>query len=284
MFSVSRWRWYDGRMLARRTQVLLFFVLMAMVVGSSMLAGAALFAGRLANSWPQYCQPSPPKPLNLFEKAERRFGQKIYSQWGEETLIRHFFDDRRDGFFLDVGAADCCQLSTTYYLESRLGWRGIAVDANASYRKGYEQNRRGSKFFSFFVSDTSDSLADFYFMPNMPGISSGQRSHLDKFDTVRGHENEIRNLKIPTITLNKILEREGVKKIDFLSLDIEGFELAALNGFDIQKYRPDLVCIEVQKELAVKLQDYFARNQYRRIDDYLPFDHFNWYFAPAQKI
>lgn len=35
------------------------------------------------------------------------------------------------------------------------------------------------------------------------------------------------------------------------------------------------MCVEVQKELAAKLQDYFARNNYRRIDAYLPFDHFN---------
>jgi len=259
-------------------------MLMVIVVCASILTGAALFAVRPAHWWPQYCQPSPPRTLNLFENAERRFGRKIYSQWGEETLIRHFFDDRRDGFFLDVGSADCCTLSTTYYLESRLGWRGIAIDANASYRKGYAQNRTGSKFFSFFVSDTSDTLADFYLMPTHPGISSGRRDHLDKFDFVRGRENEVQDLKIPTITLNKLLEREGVKKIDFLSLDIEGFELAALNGFDIQKYRPDLVCVEIQKELGARLQEYFARNNYRLVEAYIPFDQFNWYFAPAPKL
>ena len=43
------------------------------------------------------------------------------------------------------------------------------------------------------------------------------------------------------------------------------------------------MCVEVQEELAAKLQDYFARNNYRRIDAYLPFDHFNWYFAPFKK-
>ena len=28
-----------------------------------------------------------------------------YSQHGEELIIRHFFRDRREGFFLDVGCA-----------------------------------------------------------------------------------------------------------------------------------------------------------------------------------
>lgn len=265
---------------SRCTRLILSCLVLVTLAGASMLAGAALFAPRLAES---LCRDLRVRPKNLLEEAQQRFGWKIYSQWDEETLIRHFFGDRRSGFFLDVGAADCCHVSTTYYLDSRLGWRGIAVDANASYRDGYQRNRPSTKFFSFLVSDTSDALADFYFLPGSPAIASGHRSHLDKFADVRGHEREVQDLKVPTITLNRLLEREGVQKIDFLSLDIEGFELAALDGFDIQKYRPDLVCVEIQTELAAKLLDYFARNNYRRIDDYLPFDMHNWYFAPVKK-
>lgn len=38
-------------------------------------------------------------PADILEK-----GQKLYSQHDEELIIRHFFDDRRDGFFVDVGS------------------------------------------------------------------------------------------------------------------------------------------------------------------------------------
>ena len=58
-------------------------------------------------------------------------GQKLYSQHNEELVIRHFFEDRKDGFFVDVGAFVPIQTSTTYYLEKHLGWSGIAVDALA---------------------------------------------------------------------------------------------------------------------------------------------------------
>ena len=67
-------------------------------------------------------------------------------------------------------------------------------------------------------------------------------------------------------------------------MDIEGAELAALNGFDIEKYKPRLVCVEIQKELADKLLDYFTRHGYRRIEEYRPFDQFNWYFTPEATI
>ena len=48
-------------------------------------------------------------------------GQKLYSQHNEELVIRHFFEDRKDGFFVDVGAFVPIQTSTTYYLEKHLG-------------------------------------------------------------------------------------------------------------------------------------------------------------------
>jgi hypothetical protein len=56
-------------------------------------------------------------------------GQVHYTENAEELIIRDFFQDRRDGFFVDIGANHYKIASTTYYLERHLGWRGIAVDA-----------------------------------------------------------------------------------------------------------------------------------------------------------
>jgi FkbM family methyltransferase len=268
--------------MARRILGVVAFTLgILVVVTVSMLAGVALFGMRTEAMPEKPCIESKPRPLNLLEVAQKRFGLKIYSQWNEETIIRHFFNDQRDGFFVDIGAASCCSDSTTYYLESRLGWTGIAVDSNVSYRAEYEKRRRGSKFFSFFVSDTSDKQADFFLVPHAPGISSGDRSHLSKFDFMKEKPLDVEEKKITTITLNRLLERERVQKIDFLSLDIEGAELVALHGFDIDKYKPRLVCVEIQQELGDKILEYFTRHGYQRIEPYRPFDQYNWYFMPV---
>src|SRR5512140_2589670 len=63
------------------------------------------------------------------DELHRSYGEPLYSQDDEETLIRAFVHDRRGGFFLDVGASDPIRSSTTYYLEKHLGWKGIAIDA-----------------------------------------------------------------------------------------------------------------------------------------------------------
>ena len=75
---------------------------------------------------------------------------------------------------------------------------------------------------------------------------------------------------------------EGVTKVDLLSMDIEQGEPAALAGFDIQRFRPELVCIEALPEVSDAILEYFTRHGYRRIERYLEYDKANWYFTPQR--
>ena len=203
-----------------------------------------------------------------------RYFPKHYSERDEEVIIRHFFKDRKSGFFLDVGAYHYKNGSNTYYLEKNLDWSGIAIDANGEFARGYQENRPKTEFFNFFVSDKSDEMADFFIVRD-PG-------HLTKStavpEFVKGRKTE--EVKVPTVTLNDLLTKLGTEKVDFLSIDIELWEPHALAGFDIEKYRPDLVCIEAHRQVRDQIAAYFAVHGYVRLDQYFLFDQRNWYFVP----
>jgi FkbM family methyltransferase len=202
-----------------------------------------------------------------------RYGEPVYSQDDEETLIRAFFKDRRGGMFLDVGASDPVKDSTTCYLEKRLGWHGIAVDALSEYAAAYARERPATHFFSYFVGESSGQVRDFFVSPKRE-FSSGTG------EDPRGGPYEKR--QVSTIRLDDLLERERVGHIDFLSLDIEGAELQALAGFNIARYRPELVCVEIHSpEHARALTEYFTVHGYREIVAYRAMDPVNRYFAPA---
>lgn len=215
---------------------------------------------------------SPPRPSAAeFVAAEK----KLYSQNDEELLIRYHFDDRRDGFFVDVGAFHWKDASTTLYLEKHLGWTGLAIDANPRFGPGYAKNRPGSEFLSYFVSDHSgDTEAMFEAGP----LSSTSEAHIRSFPNMK--DSELARIEVPTITLDDLLEARGIEEIDLLSMDIELGEPAALAGFDIERYRPELVCIEASKAVRDQIAAYFAEHGYERIEEYLPLDHVNWYFRP----
>jgi FkbM family methyltransferase len=203
-------------------------------------------------------------------------GTKLYSQHDEELIIRHFFDDQRKGVFLDVGCWDWKEGSTTLYLEERLGWSGLGVDAQNQVRKGYEEHRPRTKFFNYIVTDHSGTLEPLYIADQ---ISSINEKHVELFPGAQWYTTE--PTLVPAITLNDLLTEQKVERIDFLSMDIEGAEPRALAGFDIRKYKPRLVCIEASPEIREVIMEYFTSHGYERVDTYLQYDAVNWYFKPV---
>ena len=214
---------------------------------------------------------SPPASASILEQ------KKLYSQQKEELIIRDFFQDRRGGFFLDVGCAWPKRNSTTYYLEKHLGWTGIGVDALRDYAADWASARPRSKFFAFLVGDHVDDKATFY-KAAWTGVSSTQKDRM-----LRGKKIETEEIEVPMVTLDRLLAENKVDRIDFLSMDIEGAEPQALAGFDIQRFKPELVCIEATPSARAEIVAYMTKHGYERIEKYLEHDKVNWYFTPKAK-
>jgi hypothetical protein len=89
---------------------------------------------------------------------------------------------------------------------------------------------------------------------------------------------EPEEIKVPMITLDDLLDREGIEKIDLISMDIEGHEPQALAGFDIERFRPELVVVEGFDPMVTK---YFHDHGYEQIERYTAFDLINRYFRPV---
>jgi FkbM family methyltransferase len=212
------------------------------------------------------------------EYFRERYGPDRFTEREEEWLIRDYFQDRRGGVFVDVGANHYQQTSKTYYLESRLGWSGIAIEPQTEFQADYATHRPRTKFFPFFVSDTSNDTARLYVIKRASTVASSDEAFVKQF----GQPDDVRD--VPTITLNDLLAAEGVTKIDFLSMDIELHEPQALKGFDIQRFKPALVAIEGLLPVRQQILDYFARNGYVLLGKYMWVDRENMYFAPLLDV
>ncbi len=218
-------------------------------------------------------------PNPVFSASEmayfrERYGPGHYTEREEEWMIRDFFKDRRDGTFVDVGAHHFKSSSKTYYLESTLGWSGIAIEPQREFAAEYATYRPRTKFRPFFVSDVSNDKARLYLLDGMRGVASSNEAFVKQF----GNPNEVR--EVPTITLTDLLDAEGVHTFDFLSMDIELHEPKALQGFDIKRFKPALVCIEALPPVRQQILDYFAQNGYVIVGKYVWVDLENFYFAP----
>jgi FkbM family methyltransferase len=251
----------------------------ALAVGGCLTLGAAAAAGFVAGERRATPPPSPdaikrPVLQNELQPFIDRFGEPRYSSHQEELFVRDFFEDRRDGVFVDIGASHYRDRSNTYYLESELGWKGLAVEPLADFATDYRLHRPRTVFVPMFVSASSDERAKLHvgrntlFSSARPGFTSG-------FTDVE------RTMDVPTITLDDLLAAEGVDRIDFLSIDIELHEPEALAGFTIARHRPALVCIEAHPEVRQQILEYFTANGYVIVAKYLRADPQNLWFRPA---
>jgi FkbM family methyltransferase len=233
-------------------------------------AGALYMQRALARPQTEYDDPLP-------QSYASRFGSK-QSMGYEEWLIRDFFNDKRDGVFVDVGAGHYMEFSNTYTLETELGWSGIAIDAQAEYAADYQKYRPRTRFVAAFVSDKPDATVKFFVPP--PGGNKLLASSDPEFVASHGEASAAREM--PTATLDQVLTVAGVTAIDLLSMDIELHEPQALAGFSIEKYRPALVCIEAHFTVRQQILDYFAAHGYTVVGNYLRLDTQNLYFTPSR--
>ena len=202
-----------------------------------------------------------------------RYGPVRYSYAAEKWIIRDFFQDMRGGTFLDIGAGHPQTDSNTYYLETALGWNGIAVDAQSVFAADYAKHRPRTQFFSYFVADSTRGRATLWLSAPRSGIASTVKTQAAQVAPVS-------STQVPTIRLDDLLDELGVQEFEFLSMDIELAEPAALAGFSINRFRPTLVCVEAHLATRQEVLDYFAKNEYVLVGKYLRTDKWNLYFTP----
>lgn len=173
-----------------------------------------------------------------------------YNQAGQEEWVREFLQDKRNGVFVDLGAYDGVESSNTYYLEKELGWTGVCIESNPSFYRRLTQTR----------SSTNINVAamDYKGFCIFHGINT--------YKTNEPTHNSVRCDLLDTI----LEECNCPKDIDYMSLDIEGHELAVLQSLDFTKWNINLLTIEHNSYLhgpALKdaIFELLSQNGYDRI-------------------
>jgi FkbM family methyltransferase len=142
---------------------------------------------------------------------------------------------------VDVGAHH--GVVTARFLQ--MGWSVVAYEPDPVNRAEF-QKRIGSpaslQLSSAAVSDKPADSASLFTSPVSTGISS-----LSTF-----HESHTHTATVEVVTLAADLRARGVPRVDFLKVDIEGFDFYALKGFD-WTYAPRFVLYEFEDRKTTAL-------------------------------
>lgn len=165
------------------------------------------------------------------------FRQSSWSQEGEDMILARIFDGIREGFYVDVGAHHPKRFSNTYKLY-RQGWSGINIEADGDlFRKFRRARRRDINLNLMIGAEATDREFVIFEEPALNSADPG---------TVFAREADVvRRVLMRSVPLTKVLdEHVGNRKIDLLSVDVEGLDLEVLRSNDWSCWRPSVVVIE----------------------------------------
>ncbi len=173
-----------------------------------------------------------------------RMPLEFRAQIGEDVLIWDMLGRQTEGFFIEVGAFDGYSFSVTYALEA-IGWSGLLVEAIPERAAECRKRRPGSRVEHAAISRPgAGSTATFHVAADELG---GMRSFLHTTAVNISSMDEAgvqrRPVTVPLTTMNDLLKSHS-GPIDAAVIDVEGGEVALLEGFDLKKYRPRLMLIE----------------------------------------
>jgi FkbM family methyltransferase len=207
-------------------------------------------AGELFRYLPEHRQPEPELTAFMGQVlcwlAEP--GMDSHAQLFQDYWALHECAGKRDGYFVEFGAADGVTLSNTLLLEQRFGWRGVLAEPNPDYIDALRRNRRSAVSDACVWRESGHEL-DF--------VRDGYLSTIAAFDDGAGERDPARRVRVRTLSLMDLLaEYAAPSAIDFLSIDTEGSEYDILERFDFDRY--DIACIAVEHNYGPRREDLHA--------------------------
>jgi len=167
-------------------------------------------------------------------------GAGYYSQYYEDYILDFVFSDVAKGTYIDVGAAAPKEMSLTHKFYMR-GWRGINIDPMPAYVEMYKRERPDDLFLNLGISNEEGTLT-FYDCGADCGYSTFDTENLEtiKKETALTFVER----KVPVITMKTVLQEHPQNRVDFVNIDVEGWEKQVLESFDFSLTRPEVFVVE----------------------------------------
>jgi len=188
---------------------------------------------------------------SIYIKHKFFIKKKSYAMNNEDTAILNYFKDKKNGFYVDVGCYHPIHRNNTHLLHMQ-NWRGVNIDTSQFSIDLFNFMRPKDLNYNCAISDKNKNIKLFY------QKELSQLSTIEKGQAESVFQGEIKEKEIEAFTLDEILSRDKYKdsKIDLLDIDVEGADLKVLRGLSFDKFKPELVCVEIHAKEIEKSDIY----------------------------
>jgi FkbM family methyltransferase len=174
------------------------------------------------------------------------FGKiKFRGQFFQDAIAYLYLNMKNDGFYIDIGANDGITGSNTYALE-QAGWKGVCIEPQPDIFKKLKHFRKCDCYNAAVASVHGENMEflkvnnDFNALSGFDGFITDEHKK-----TIHESGSSVERLSVNTVTFDEIMGKyPGVTTIDFMSLDVEGYEMNILNSIDFSKYSFRFITVE----------------------------------------
>ena len=158
-------------------------------------------------------------------------------------LQLNILEKKNNGFYLDVGCYHPIHRNNTYLLHKN-GWSGINIDIHQFSIDLFNYLRPDDVNLNCAISNKNE-VTEMFYQKELSQIST-----IEKQQAKIAFQGNIKKSKIQSLTLDALLEKINFndKKLDLLDIDVEGADLKVLKGFNIEKFKPELICVEIHEK------------------------------------
>jgi len=165
---------------------------------------------------------------------------ELISQLNQDLFVLKKLNQKRNGYFVEVGACHPIKLSNTYRLEHDFDWRGLLIEPNPGLVKELRR-LRSATVLPCAVSNSSNSVE--LLLATNPEFSTIAKEKMEK--NHRLFESTGESVTVDARKLEDLFQENDVPfDFELLSIDIEGNELEALKSNDWLRWKPKVVLVE----------------------------------------
>ena len=210
--------------------------------------------------------------MNLFESCRKIYPRASNSKTGfylrwllglirnstsingiDKELLRYL--PNTPGFFIEAGGNDGINQSNTFILEKKYDWHGLLIEPVPRLAQLCSKSRSKSilKNMALVAPDNVGNEISMIDLGLMTFVNGGSDENSEK-RIQYGVKHTGRNpntFQISGDTLSNVLLSIGNPQIDFLSLDVEGYEVDVLNGLDLSMHKPRLILVETKSPMEI---------------------------------
>jgi hypothetical protein len=163
---------------------------------------------------------------------------KSPSQFGQDLFVISLFRFQPGNWAIEFGASNGLDISNTWLLE-KYGWMCLLIEPGRSWKSALTRNRPESVLdFSAIVPD--DRTKELFLEQHILG-----HSRLGSVKEQESFKDATNQYVVQCKTLSQCIKDNMLpKNLGFLSIDIEGMELAILKSIDFSEFSFEVVCVE----------------------------------------